>query len=159
MTDAADNRRYPPRPIVGVGGVLFRGDTVLLGLRGKEPGRGKWSLPGGAVRLGETLEDALRRELQEEVGVTVTVRHVVAVLDRVIRDGDGRVAYHYVLVDFLCDCTDDRAPQPGSDLLDCRYVPLRDLGAYHLTRGTEEVIRHAYTTPLHVLSVIYDKGS
>src|SRR5665213_1646809 len=98
----ADSRTYPERPIVGVGAVIFDGDRVLLVKRGHEPLMGAWNLPGGAVEVGETLDAALAREVLEETGLSVEVGPVVEVLDSVRFDADGRVEYHFVIVDYLC---------------------------------------------------------
>ncbi len=138
------NRKYPERPIVGVGGILFDGKKVLLGLRGKEPGLGKWSIPGGAVKVGETLEEAVKREIKEEVGLDVEVKRMVAILDRIIRDETGKIAYHYILIDFLCVSQDGSNPKAGSDLIECRYVSIEELENYNLTRGTKAVIEKAF---------------
>jgi len=89
-------RKYPDRPLVGVGAVVFRNDEVLLVQRGREPAYGLWSLPGGLVKVGESLEAAVQREVFEETGVLVKAVDVVACLDRVIADDEGRIAYHYV---------------------------------------------------------------
>lgn len=97
------NRRYPDAPLVGVGAIIFRADQVLLIQRGREPSLGRWSVPGGLVEVGESLLDAVKREVMEEVNLEVDVKDVVAVLDRVIKDEGGRVEYHYILVDFLCE--------------------------------------------------------
>lgn len=155
-----NNRLYPPRPIVGVGGLIFDGERVLLGLRGKEPGKGKWSIPGGAVRVGETLEEALKREIREEVGIDVEIERIVAVLDRIIKDDIGNVAYHYVLVDFLCLPRFSSPPVPGSDLIDCRYIHVDDLDRYPLTRGTAYVIRQSLNQlkGMYPPVTIYDSG-
>lgn len=136
------NRRYPSRPLVGVGAIIFRENRVLLVRRGREPAYGKWSFPGGLVELGESLEEAVWREVREEVGLEVGVGELVVVLDRVIRDEDGCIEYHYVLLDFLCT-SDVGDPKPASDVLDCTFVSPHELGAYTMTEGTVEVIERA----------------
>src|ERR1700757_1735689 len=95
-------REYPEAPLVGVGAVIIQENQVLLIQRGQEPLKGEWSLPGGALELGETLQQGIRREVLEETGLVVEPVAVVEVLDRISRDAEGRVQYHYVLVDFLC---------------------------------------------------------
>jgi len=97
-----DRRKYPDRPFVGVGAVIVREGKVLLVRRKHEPLAGQWSLPGGAVEVGETLEACLVREMLEETGLEVSVGPVIEVLDRITRDDEGRVMYHFVLVDYLC---------------------------------------------------------
>ncbi|KPK88609.1 MAG: hypothetical protein AMJ94_14585 [Deltaproteobacteria bacterium SM23_61] len=136
------NRKYPDQPIVGVGGIIFREEQVLLVKRGKEPGLGQWSIPGGVVRRGETLKEAVVREILEETHLKVEVLALAKVLERIFRDPDGRVAYHYVLVDFLCRFLDG-ALQPDSDAQDARFVPLKDLPSYEVVPVTLEVIRRA----------------
>jgi ADP-ribose pyrophosphatase YjhB (NUDIX family) len=136
------NRKYPDHPIVGVGGILFQGDQVLLIKRGKEPGLGQWSIPGGVVRTGETLKEAVVREVFEETHLEVEVLALVKVLERIFRDPDGRVAYHYVLVDFLCR-TVKGTLQPDSDAQEACFVPLKELASYKVVPITLEVIRRA----------------
>ena len=132
-------RKYPDRPIVGVGGIIFHEDQVLLIKRGMEPSLGQWSIPGGAVCVGETLEEAVRREILEETHLEVEVLALAKVLDRIFRDPDGRVAYHYVLVDFLCRCKAGEL-RSDSDAQDARFVSLQDLPSYQIAPITLEVI-------------------
>ncbi len=101
--ETAESRRYPARPLLGVGALVFDDhDRILLIERGKEPLKGFWTLPGGLVEPGERLEEALRREIVEETGLEVEAREVVTIFERIIQDEDGRVEFHYVIVDYLC---------------------------------------------------------
>jgi 8-oxo-dGTP diphosphatase len=108
-------RSYPDRPFVGVGAVIVDGDRVVLIRRKFEPLKGQWSLPGGAVELGETLEACVAREMREETGLDVEVGPVIEVFDRITHDAEGRVWFHYVLVDYLC-WPRGGALQAGSDV-------------------------------------------
>ena len=136
-------RDYPVRPIVGVGAVIFDRDRVVLVQRGRPPAYGEWSLPGGAVELGETLDEAIRREVYEELRLKVEVVELVAVLDRIFLDEQGQIWFHYVLLDFLCSRTAGKV-QASSDALAVAHVPLKALAGYGLSRETKEVIRRAY---------------
>ncbi|MBW1799150.1 MAG: NUDIX hydrolase [Deltaproteobacteria bacterium] len=125
-------REYPEAPIAGVGGVIFQNDAVLLVKRDKEPGKGQWSLPGGAVELGEPLIDALKRELHEEVSIKVRIGGLVRVLDRIVHDQDLRIRFHYVIVDYWGVLLSG-PPRAGSDISDARFVSMgqaRDMGAH-----------------------------
>lgn len=136
------NRRYPERPLVGVGAVIFRGEEVLLVRRGQEPQKGAWSLPGGLVELGERLDAALHREVREETGLTVKILGITAVLDRIYQDPDGRVSYHYVLIDFACEYLSGDL-HPASDITAAQFVSLKDLSRFTLPAFTEQVIHQA----------------
>ena len=127
--------------------MVFKGGAVLLVRRGQEPALGSWSLPGGLVELGETLEDAIKRELAEETGLTVTLLGIAAVVERIFPDPDGRIAYHYVLVDYLCDYLGGELV-PGSDITAARFVSLRDLGGFDLPQFTADVILRAWEQKL-----------
>jgi 8-oxo-dGTP diphosphatase len=135
-------RRYPELPVVAVGVLLLDGDRVLLVQRGRPPQVGRWTVPGGAVEIGETLEEAALRELAEETGLGCTLGPVVEVLDRVVRDGDGRVEYHYVILDFL-GTAPTGALAAASDCADARWVPIAELDAWDTTDGLAPVVRRA----------------
>jgi mutator protein MutT len=135
-------RKYPDQPIIGVGGIIFHEDRVLLIKRGMEPSLGQWSIPGGAVGVGETLEEAVRREILEETHLEVEVLTLAKVLDRIFHDSDGRVVYHYVLVDFLCQRQAGEL-RSDSDAEDARFVSLQDLPSYQVAPITLEVICRA----------------
>jgi 8-oxo-dGTP diphosphatase len=135
-------RHYPDQPVVGVGAVVFQGEEVLLVRRGHEPAMGLWSLPGGLVELGETLEAAIIRELAEETGLRVTILGVAAVLERVFRDPDGGIAYHYVLVDFLCEYAGGELAA-GSDSTAARFVPFKEMPQLEMPDFTMEAIHRA----------------
>jgi len=139
---AAAARQYPARPIVGVGGVVLIDGRVLLIKRRFEPLAGRWSLPGGTLEVGETLAEGLARELKEETGLDVVVGPVVDVFDRITPDPDGRVRFHYVLVDYLCHPLGGE-PVAGSDVSDVALADIDDLARYDLTPKTLEVIARA----------------
>jgi len=136
------SRQYPDRPIVGVGAVVVVDGKVVLIRRRFEPLKGQWSLPGGAVELGETLEDSIAREIQEETGLEIEVGPVIEVFDRIIKDDESRVEYHYVLVDYLCWPIAGEL-RAGSDVDAAVLVDPSELGAYQLTKKATAVIGRA----------------
>ncbi len=136
------SRAYPERPVVGVGGVVFAGDRVVLVRRRQEPLAGQWSLPGGTVELGETLEAAVAREIREETGLAVEVGPVVEVFDRILVDERRRVRFHYVLIDYLCRAAGG-ALGSGSDASEVALVEPSGLAGYGLTAKAEAVVRRA----------------
>jgi len=138
-----DGRVYPARPVVSVGAVIVDGDRVVLIKRGHEPLKGAWSLPGGVVEIGETLHDALRREVREETCLDVEVGAVLEVLDRISRDADGRVEYHYVIVDYRCRVVGGTLAC-ASDADAARWVSRSDLPDYELTPTVASVIARAF---------------
>lgn len=121
-----------------MGAIVIHEGRVLLVRRGKEPLRGRWVVPGGTVELGETLEAAIVREVQEETGITVTPREIVTVFDRIDREGD-RVRFHYVIVDYLCDYVSG-SPRAASDAADVALVAEADLPGYDLPPKALEVV-------------------
>ena len=135
-------REYPAAPLVGVGAVVVDGGRVLLVQRGRPPGHGRWSLPGGLVYVGERLEAAVRREVAEECGLAVDVHELVGVVDRIVRDVDGRVQYHYVLLDYLATPTAGSA-RAGSDAQAVRWCEPDALAGLDVTDGVESMVRRA----------------
>src|SRR5262245_35436683 len=121
------SREYPARPIVGVGVVIWHGDRVLLVQRGKPPRVGHWSLPGGAQQLGETVAEAARREVMEEVGLDVELGDIVATVDMIERDPDDRIRYHYTLIDFVAEAP-SAALRPASDAADAGWFSVGEVG-------------------------------
>lgn len=138
-------REYPEAPIVGVGAVVIDGTKVLLVRRGQEPLKGEWSLPGGALELGETLQQGVVREVLEETGLMVAPGGIIEILDRITPDEtSGRVRYHYVLIDFVCHVTGG-ALCAGTDAEEVRWVEQNQLqNAYRLAPITGVVIEKAF---------------
>jgi len=133
------SREYPDRPLVGVGAVIVKVNRVLLIRRGQAPLLGEWSLPGGVLESGETLREATIREAREETGLEVETGELLGVYERVIRSEDGRVRYHYVLIDFLCRAVAG-VLSVGSDAADVRWFESAELDGLNLPTDTREVI-------------------
>jgi len=138
----SSSRRYPERPILGVGAIIEDAGRVLLVERGQEPLKGTWSLPGGAVEVAERLKDAIRREVREETGLDVEPVSVAEVFERIMPDAAGVTEYHYVLIDYFCKMTGGEL-RAASDASRAVWVPREELGAYHITEGTLAVILRA----------------
>ncbi len=139
---AADDRRYPSRPYVGVGAVVFKGTDVLLIRRGQPPRQGQWSIPGGLQRVGETVFEAGVREVREETGVTVQPVALIDVVDSITRDEHGRPQYHYTLVDILAEWQAGEA-LAGDDAAAVAWTALDALARFRLWSETERIIRLA----------------
>jgi len=135
-------REYPLAPIPAVGAIVLKEDQVLLVLRGQEPSRGKWSIPGGVLELGETIQQAARREVHEECGLEIDVGPVVEVRDAIFRDKDGRIRFHYVLIDVLTRYSGGELTV-GSDVEDARWVSQSELPRFEMTQGLQQVLIRA----------------
>lgn len=138
-----ESRRYPTRPFLGVGALIFDGRTILLVERAQEPLKGYWSLPGGIVEAGEKLEDAIRREVLEETGLRIEPLAMFEIFERIMPGSLGRAEYHYVLLDYLCRVTGGQL-RAASDVSGAVWVREQDLREYRLTEGTLAVIERAF---------------
>lgn len=138
-----NSRRYPRHPLLGVGALILDRDRILMAERGGEPLKGWWSIPGGLVETGESLEEAVCREVREETGLRVRPLGVVKIFERIMRDAKGAAEYHYVLIDYLCRMTGG-ALRAGDDVSRVEWVRRRDLSGMHITEGTPGVIEKAF---------------
>jgi 8-oxo-dGTP diphosphatase len=142
-----DDRRYPKRPLIGVGAIILRRDRIVMAQRGKEPLKGWWSLPGGALEIGESLKSAVCREVLEETGLEVRPLGVFEIFERIIPDAAGAPEYHYVLIDYLCRITGGTL-HAGDDVCRVEWVRRKDLPALQITEGTLGVIEKAFENRL-----------
>jgi len=125
---------------MAVGAIVVKDGRVLLARRGKEPSYGVWSVPGGAVRLGEGLKAAAAREIREECGLEIELTDVVEVIERLHRDGEGKIQYHYVIVDYLARWMAGEL-KPSDELLEARWVAPEEFSKYQMTTGTADIIQ------------------
>jgi ADP-ribose pyrophosphatase YjhB (NUDIX family) len=138
-----DDRRYPKRPLVGVGALIFDRERILMAQRGKQPLLGWWSLPGGALETGELLAEAVRREVLEETGLEIEPLGVIEIFERIMRDAAGAPEYHYVLIDYICRVTGG-ALQAGDDVCRVEWTERTDLSKLQITEGTLGVIEKGF---------------
>ena len=136
------SRLYPSLPIVGVGAVIVRHGEVLIVRRANPPLQGEWSIPGGALDLGEKLRDGVAREVREETGLDVEVGPVLDVFDSIFPDSEGRTQYHYVLIDYLCHSRSG-TPAAATDVSEVRWARPEELDSLGMKPLTIEVIRKA----------------
>ena len=136
-------REYPDRPIVGVGALIIKNRSVLLIKRGAEPGKDSWSLPGGVVELGERVRDAVIREVKEECGLDVEVKDIADVVDYMSRDENGRVRFHYILVDFYVEVKGGTL-KPASDALEVNWIPFDRIHEYPVTKTTLQLLNKVF---------------
>lgn len=134
------SHEFPAAPIVGVGAVVIKDAKALVVKRANEPYKGQWSIPGGRVELGESLVDAVRRELREETGLDVEVGALIEVFERIQRDDEARVRYHFVIIDYLCACAGGTLCA-GDDADDVRWVTSEELDGMDIRASAVAVIR------------------
>lgn len=135
-------REYPSLPVLAVAAIIVDNGEILLVKRANEPARGKWSPPGGVVELGESLVDAVRREVREECGLEIEVDGLLDVVEVVRRDSENRIRFHYVILDYLAHPTGGEL-RPGEDASEVRWIPLRELENYEITQSLRKLVeRH-----------------
>jgi 8-oxo-dGTP diphosphatase len=146
----ASSREYPERPVVGIGGVIIEQGRALLIRRGSEPLRGEWSIPGGTLEIGESLQEGVARELFEETGVEVHVLDLIEAFDRIFLDKEASLAshkknprFHFVIVDYLCERISGEA-RAGSDVTDVAYAREEELARFRLTETATRVLKKAF---------------
>lgn len=135
-------REHPQQPLIGVGALIVENGRVVLIKRGKAPLLGEWSIPGGMLELGETLRQGAEREALEETGLVVRATELLGVFDRVVPDAEGKIVYHYVLIDFLCERISGKL-RGGGDASDARWFTPADVAKLPLAEDTAGVIHAA----------------
>ena len=146
----ASSREYPEKPVVGIGGVIIEQGRTLLIRRGSEPLRGEWSIPGGTLEVGETLQEGVARELLEETGVEIRVLELIEVFDRIFLENEvsgtpprKTPRFHFVIVDYLCERVSGE-PRAGSDVTDVAFAREDELPQFHLTETVKRVLKKAF---------------
>ncbi len=137
------NREFPTTPLVGVGAVIIEENQVLLVKRAHPPIQGQWSIPGGVLEVGELVREAAIREAREETGLIVEPGELLGVYDRVLRNAEQRVQYHYVLIDFLCRRIGGEL-QAADDAAEVHWFTREELPPLHLAEDTQDVIRKGF---------------
>jgi 8-oxo-dGTP diphosphatase len=134
------DREYPDRPLIGVGAIIVDSNRVAVVRRAHEPLKGEWSIPGGVLELGETLRDGVAREALEETGLVIASGEVLEVFDRIARDAEGRIQFHYVLVDFLCRRVSGEL-RAGGDASEARWIAAAELNRFSIADSAQAVLR------------------
>ena len=137
------NREFPELPLVGVGAIIIEGNRVVLVKRAHPPIQGHWSIPGGVLEVGEMVREAAVREAREETGLIVEPGELLGVYDRILRDSEQRVQYHYVLIDFLCHAVGGEL-LAASDATEARWFTREELPALNLAEDTLDVVKKGF---------------
>ncbi|MFI5125752.1 MAG: NUDIX hydrolase [Candidatus Acidiferrales bacterium] len=139
----AENREYPERPVIAVGGVVVSGARALLIRRAQPPLEGRWSIPGGLLELGETIAQGIERELMEEAGVQVRALELIEIYEKVLRLPNQPPQYHFVILDYLCEFLGGNA-LAGSDVTDVAWSTEDELDRFNLTTEAKRVVKRAF---------------
>ena len=134
---------YPSTPRVAVGAVVFRADRILLVRRGQPPSEDLWAIPGGSVEIGETLQEAAEREILEETGITIRAGKPVYTFDSIQRDGDGKIRFHYVIVDLDADYISGD-PIAGDDAIEARWVTEHEINDLRVSAPTLKLLKEKF---------------
>lgn len=141
MSESNENSRwYPEHPFVGVGAAVIRDGSLLMVKRAKEPNKGKWSIPGGGVEIGETLYEAAVRVTLEECSIKIEIERLLGTVDNIVRDDSGRVKFHFVIIDFRGRYISGEA-KAQSDAGDCRWVPVEDIERMDTPANLREMLK------------------
>jgi len=149
-------RDYPDRPLLGVGAVIVKNEQVLVVCRANPPLQGQWSIPGGLVDSGETIKEAVIREIREETSLTIEPLELLEVFERILRDANSRVQYHFVVIDYLCRIVSGE-PHAGTDVSETRWASFEELNGLGITSETTSVIRKGLNAARH--SSAFQTGS
>ena len=133
-------KEYPKQPIVGVGAIIIHNGKMLIVKRGSDPGKGKWSVPGGLVELGETVKEAVEREVLEECNLKVEASHLIDIVDNIIQDKNGRIKYHFIILDFFAKLRGGKL-KPNSEIIEAKWVPIDEVEKYDLTNTFKEFMK------------------
>jgi 8-oxo-dGTP diphosphatase len=139
------NREFPELPLVGIGAIIIEGDRVVLVKRAHPPIQGHWSIPGGVLEVGEIVREAAVREAREETGLIVEPGELLGVYDRILRDPEHRVQYHYVLIDFLCRAVGGEL-HAATDATEVHWFRREELPVLNLAEDTLDVIQKGFNT-------------
>lgn len=131
---------YPDHPRAAVGAVILKDNKALLVRRGRPPARGQWAIPGGNIKLGETLQEAAEREILEETGIVIRAGDPIYTFDAVVRDDDGKIQFHYVIVDLIADYVSG-SPRPGDDADEVRWLDARALKSLPVSPPTLKLLQ------------------
>jgi len=141
---AYDTRHYPVRPHIGVGVMMVRDNHLLLIKRKYNPDAGYWSIPGGHLDLGERVEHATVREAHEETGFKTKITKLAGIINKIMYDDDGKIEYHYVLINYFVEQIEgdpNQPPKAADDALDAKFVPFNELKNYKLTESLVELLK------------------
>lgn len=139
----AHNAAYPHHPRPAVGAIVFKDNKILLVKRGRPPAEGQWAIPGGNIKLGECLQNAAQREILEETGIVIKAGRPVYTFDAIIKDDEGKIQFHYVIVDLEAEFVSGE-PLPGDDAEDVRWVTEEELAQLNVSPPTLKLLRHHF---------------